>query len=70
MVADGTDGLLCEPNDPRDLRAKIQYLLDNPDVSLAFGKRGRLKVAASYSWETVTLRLNDHLTHVVAGDRT
>ena len=50
VVADGTDGLLREPNDSCDLRAKIQYLLDNPDVSLAFGKRGRLKVAASYSW--------------------
>ena len=31
MVRDGVDGLLFKPNDPYDLRRKIEYLLDNPD---------------------------------------
>jgi glycosyltransferase involved in cell wall biosynthesis len=44
IVKDGHNGLLFEPGNARQLAQKIQYLLDNPDLTITMGRNGRQQV--------------------------
>jgi glycosyltransferase involved in cell wall biosynthesis len=39
-IQDGMNGLLAEPNNPDDMRAKIQSILDNPGQAARLGENG------------------------------
>ncbi len=52
-VADGATGLLCEPGNPDDLAAKIETLLDDPDLRQRMGTAGRQRFEAEFTWEQV-----------------
>lgn len=55
QVADGTNGLLCEPGDVAGLAAALERLLD-ADLRAAFGAESRNR-AAQLAWPNVTERL-------------
>ena len=57
IVEDGITGLLCEPNNPKDLSEKIKYLWDNPDLSKKMGEAGCKKALQEYSQEKCYERL-------------
>lgn len=61
IVVEGRDGLLAKPRDKHDLADKISYLFEHPVLIEQFGKNGRTKVVAQYSWERVTETLSNDL---------
>lgn len=42
-------GLLCEPNNPADMAAKLRDLITNPALAAEFGRRGREAILSHYS---------------------
>ena len=52
VVKDGENGLLVQPNDPKELADEIIYLLKNEDLRKEMGENGRGKLER-YSWETI-----------------
>jgi glycosyltransferase involved in cell wall biosynthesis len=54
IIDAGIDGLTVKPFDADDLSAKILDLLADPKKRELFGRRGRDKVLARYTWERVT----------------
>lgn len=57
IVEDHKSGILIPPNDPVKLAEVIQYLLDNEDIRIKFGREGRKKVEREYSWNAIVKRL-------------
>jgi glycosyltransferase involved in cell wall biosynthesis len=57
IVDDGVTGLLCEPNNARDLAEKIQYLWARPGLCKQMGHAGREKALREYSPEKCYERL-------------
>lgn len=49
LVTDTGGGLLCEPNNPRDLADKLAQLLRDPEESLRMGATGQAAVQARYN---------------------
>lgn len=71
VVEKNSDGLLVEPNNVKDLRAKIEKLLAEPRLVKLFGKNGRKKVESRYTWGKVTELLSQNLVTTVnkAGEK-
>ena len=46
LVTDEVNGLLCDPYDPADIAAKIERVLDDPDLAQRLGAAGRQKILA------------------------
>lgn len=57
-VVDGETGLYVPPEDPRSLRAAIQYLLDHPEVAEQMGRAGRRRVEQGMTIEHYVARLS------------
>jgi len=57
FVRDGETGLLVPANNPDRLAEAIQYLLDDEDVRIKFGREGRKWVVKHFSVEAVVERL-------------
>jgi len=55
-VADGLNGLLCEPGEPADLARQIARLLDDPALRRRMGLAGRKRFEEEFTWETVIER--------------
>lgn len=55
-VVDGLTGLLCEPDNPHDLAAKLAQLLDSAELQAALGVAGRRRFQAEYAWDVVINR--------------
>ena len=70
VIEDGREGLLADPVNPRDLADKIQRLVADPDLRAEMGRRGREKVLAAFTTETVTDQVlgvyKDVLDHAAA----
>jgi len=58
-------GLLVKPGDVDNLTNMIEYLLDNPKIAKEYGKAGREKVLAHYTWDKVGHKL-DHLIKTIS----
>lgn len=52
-VADGATGLLCTPDDPTDLGAKLTELFDAADLRDRLGREGRKRFEEHYAWPAV-----------------
>jgi glycosyltransferase involved in cell wall biosynthesis len=52
-VTEGVTGLLAEPGNAADLAAKIELLLDRPDLRAEMGRAARRRFEESYLWERV-----------------
>jgi len=50
-------GLSVNPEDPKDISEKIQSLLENKELRIRLGKRGREFVETRYNWETESKKL-------------
>jgi len=50
-------GLSVNPEDPKDIAEKIQTLLENKELKIRLGKRGREFVENQYNWETESKKL-------------
>lgn len=69
VVSDGQDGFLIEPGNTDQLRAKIRFLLDNPQQRLEMGRSGRAKVEKRYSWSVATEKLEQVYFSILAGKK-
>ncbi len=57
FLLDGENGFFVPPNDPQALQAKIQYVLDNPDVAARVGERAREWVLSRYTVDAYVKRI-------------
>lgn len=57
VVKDGENGILVPPNDAIKLAQAIQYLLDNEEIRIKFGREGRKWVVKHLSLEVVVEKL-------------
>jgi glycosyltransferase involved in cell wall biosynthesis len=48
-VSDGEDGFTVDPDDVKELAAKILQLIEDKDLAKRFGKNGRKKAEQKYS---------------------
>lgn len=53
-VADGEDGLLCQPRDAIGISNALVRLLENPSLRHQMGANGKQKLATLFSEETIT----------------
>jgi phosphatidyl-myo-inositol dimannoside synthase len=56
-VAHGISGLLVGPDDPAELGRALIELLSDPARRAEFGRRGRERVLAEFTWDHVTARV-------------
>lgn len=56
--SDGPNGLFAKVEDPKDLAAKIQMLLENPELGARLGENGRRLVEEKFNWDGVALKMN------------
>jgi glycosyltransferase involved in cell wall biosynthesis len=52
-------GLLARPGDPRDLAAKISWMIDHPEERTQMGREARTLTTREYSLETQAGRISD-----------
>ncbi len=57
VVSDGTTGFLFQAGDEDDLAAKLQTLIDSPELRSQFGQAGLRKVTERYSWAAIAKEL-------------
>ncbi len=62
VVQDNRTGFLVPAANSSALADKINYLLDNPEIALQFGKNARKRVEERFSWDTRAEQTNDLLT--------
>jgi phosphatidylinositol alpha-1,6-mannosyltransferase len=55
-VADGATGLLCEPDSPDDLAAKLAILLDDAELRERLGQAGRKRFDERCRWDVTIER--------------
>ena len=57
FVKDQKNGIIVQQDDPVKLAEAIQYLLDNEDIRIKFGKEGRRKIERDFSWDVIAKKL-------------
>ena len=53
LVVDGETGFLVPPKQPEALAAKIEYLLDRPDIARRMGAAGEARLRRRFSTDTM-----------------
>ena len=66
VIADGEDGFLVPPGDPRILGERLAVLAGDPSLRRRIGRAGRRRVEEAFSRETMCLRYRD-LYYEIAG---
>lgn len=56
IVEDGENGFIVPLNDPKSLKEKIRYFLNNPEESKRMGENARKKILEKYTWDAVAKR--------------
>ena len=57
IIRDGIDGYLVDFDNPIALAEKIQYLLQNPELTITLGKNGQLKVREHNNWKAISQKI-------------
>ena len=65
VVNDGINGFLVQPKDYSDLAIKMQNLLDNKQLKINFGEKGREKVEQQYSWDKIAKKLEQSYLEIL-----
>ncbi len=52
-VADGETGLLVPPGRPASLAEAVRGLLDSPELLRSYGRAGRARAVARFTWDRV-----------------
>jgi len=55
-IQDGKTGFLVPPRDPAALAARIQHLLDQPELGIHMGLVARRRVQREFTWSIVAMR--------------
>jgi len=66
VVVDGETGFLVRPGAPEALAKAINTLLANPELARSFGKAGRRRVEAQFSWDSIARQTRDLYAELVA----
>ena len=69
VIAEGVDGLLVKEGDAADLARAILALLVDPEMRVTMGDAGYQKVAAKYTWGSITKSMRAIYQEVVTGGR-
>ena len=56
VIIDGETGLLCDPYNPTDIAEKVIFLLNNYEVAIKYGEKGREKVLEQFEITNLVLR--------------
>jgi alpha-maltose-1-phosphate synthase len=59
VVVDGETGYMVEPANPEELAARINELVDEPELAARFGKAGRKRAVEDFSWRAIAKRTAD-----------
>ncbi len=59
FIVDGETGFYVSPGNRDEMREKIQYLMDNPNVAYAMGKKGRERMEKHFSLQAYCERLEN-----------
>lgn len=54
LVGDQLTGLVCQRRSPYDLKEKIMYLLDRPQIARSMGEAGRKRIEEDFTLSTMT----------------
>ncbi|MFH1111382.1 MAG: glycosyltransferase family 4 protein [Planctomycetota bacterium] len=65
MIQDGRNGLLCLPDDPRDLAEKILTLLGDPALAARLGRQACIDAEERYHPRAITERMLDFYRGVI-----
>jgi phosphatidylinositol alpha-1,6-mannosyltransferase len=68
-VADGTAGLLVDPEDPSQVAAAVAALLRDPDRAARMGRAGRAAIERFYNWDRVVADLRALSARARSGPR-
>lgn len=55
-IAEGETGFLVPPRNPAALAERLQFLLDQPDLTTRMGKAARARVQREFTWSIVAMR--------------
>ena len=66
---DGQDGFLVDPHGTGELSEAILRLIGDPELCRRFGRRGREKTLASFTWSKVTDAVEAIYAESLAGQR-
>lgn len=69
VIEDGQDGFLVDPHGTGELSEAILRLIGDPDLCRRFGRRGREKTLASFTWSEVTDAVEAIYAESLAGQR-
>ncbi len=58
-------GFIIDPDNPKDLLEKIDYILTNPDKAKEIGQQAREKCVQTYSLKVVGERLVNYIQEVI-----
>jgi len=61
-VAEGVTGYIVNPENPQELAEKIRFLLDNPEIGLEMGRKGRERTVRDFSWKQRAIKLAKYIT--------
>jgi D-inositol-3-phosphate glycosyltransferase len=64
-VADGRTGVLVPPRDPLAIARAVRSLLDSPERRADFGRAGRERALAHYTWDRVAASTAEVYTRVI-----
>ncbi|MGV8056428.1 MAG: glycosyltransferase family 4 protein [Smithellaceae bacterium] len=64
-VEDGLTGLLVNPENPRDIAEKIDYLLSHDDEARRMGGNGRERAWKCFRWSAISLRFEQAMTSLI-----
>jgi len=79
IVANGTEenievlnetGLIYKKNDIKDLREKLQYVLNHPDIIQYYGEKAQRRVKQYYSWEAITDKYENLFLQLIKSSNT
>lgn len=65
FLLDGETGLFCEVNNPRDIAAKVDALIENEDLKIKLIKNGRRLVQENYSWDLISQDMNNLIVSLI-----
>ena len=61
-VVEGVTGYIVDPENPQELAEKIRFLLDNPEIALEMGRKGRERTVRDFSWKQRAIKLASYIT--------
>jgi starch synthase len=67
VVDDGVTGLLVPPDDPAALAGALNALVRDPGRADAYGRAGRERAVAEFSWPTVAAATADLYAELAGG---